>query len=235
MIFWKYIYTVPLNVLTIITLKCCLKICWKDLYSSYLFLDNKPPQNLVAQSNHYFIMLTHSVGREFRKGTEEMSLLHNVWGLRWKDLQSWGWLEELALEQTSYQEPTFNKMAYSPTHQSVPCKTDDWNTHQCPMWSLHVASHSTVVKFWKGAERRSNSGVWAAILLVEALTIPLSSRERNTDPHHLRGGHERRLKKFVVFFFFKPPYSAFGEYSGEQLFLLPPSYALVNVVMQDME
>lgn len=60
---------------TTITLKYYLKICWKDLYSGYLFLDNKPPQNLVAQNNHYFVMLTHSVGREFRKGTEEMACL----------------------------------------------------------------------------------------------------------------------------------------------------------------
>lgn len=49
-------------VLTTIILTYCLKIC-----SGYLSLGNKPPQNLVT------ILLTDSVGQEFRRGTEKMA------------------------------------------------------------------------------------------------------------------------------------------------------------------
>lgn len=193
-------------------------------------------------------MCTHSVGREFRKGTEKVACLCFMMSgasvgkiYKARDDSKGGGREHL-----SSQGSTSDKMAYSPTRQSGLLRLMT-GTPLCGLstWLLPAQ--------WLRPEREQTDGVFQE---GEHCNTPFygPAREvRECHFYHAVGWRAQipteiqgkgtsilttwwevmigELKNLWVFW----RLDFWWEYSGEQLSLLPPRYALANVVMQEME
>lgn len=145
-------------------------------------------------------MCTHSVGREFRKGTEKVACLCFMMSgasvgkiYKARDDSKGG-----GLEHQSSQGSTSNKMAYSPTRQSgLLGLMTGTPLHGLSTWLLTAQwlrpeSDQTDRVFQESEHSNTSILCW-----LRCSNSHWDSRERDMDSHHLTGGHDRRVKEFV--------------------------------------